>query len=404
MSYAWKIYMLAIVSFLVGTSEFIIAGILDKVADDVGVSVAAAGQLITVFSLAYAFGTPFLMAAAAKVDRKRLMLYALAVFVVGNAAAFAFPGFGALIASRIVVALSSGVFVVTALTVAAKLAPEEKRGSAIATLVMGFSTALIVGVPLGRLASSVYDWQAVFGGIGLLGLLALLLIAFTIPKTDGELPVPLRDQLRLLKNPKILVGLGITFFWIGGYSITYTYISPFLLEITNMSEKAVSIALFAFGIASLIGSKLGGFGTDRWGYRRTLLIGLALHAAWLIVISFAAHSAALMFPLLMLWSFSAWSSGPTQQYHLISLAPEATSIMLSLNSSAVQLAMAAGAGIGGIVVEGASLTAITWIGAAGVALAVLLSAAAFGFRRAGSAAGSAARDAGQQAAADKIGA
>ncbi|SFJ49975.1 MFS transporter, DHA1 family, purine base/nucleoside efflux pump [Paenibacillus sp. UNC496MF] len=400
MSYAWKIYMLAIVSFLVGTSEFIIAGILDKVADDVGVSVAAAGQLITVFSLAYGFGTPFLMAAAAKADRKRLMLYALAVFVVGNAAAFALPGFGALIASRVVVALSSGVFVVTALTVAAKLAPEEKRGSAIATLVMGFSTALIVGVPLGRLAASVYDWQAVFGGIGLLGLLALLLIAFTIPKTDGELPVPLRDQLRLLKNPKILVGLGITFFWIGGYSITYTYISPFLLEITGMSEKAVSIALFAFGIASLIGSKLGGFGTDRWGYRRTLLAGMALHAAWLVVISFAAQSAALMFPLLMLWSFSAWSSGPTQQYHLISLAPEATSIMLSLNSSAVQLAMAAGAGIGGIVVEGASLTAVTWIGAAGVALAVLLSAAAFGYLRVGTAA----RAARQEAAADKIGA
>ncbi|ACT01492.1 MFS transporter [Paenibacillus sp. JDR-2] len=385
MSYNIKIYMLALVSFLVGTSEFIIAGILDKVSDDIGVSVAAAGQLITVFSLAYGFGTPFLMAAAAKVDRKRLMLYALSIFIVGNVAAYFFSGFTALIVSRVIVALSSGVFVVTALTVAAKLAPAEKQGSAIATLVMGFSTALIVGVPLGRLVASAYDWKLVFGGIGLLGLLALLLIALAIPKTDGEQPVPLRDQLKLLKNPKILVALGITFFWLGGYSITYTYISPFLLDITGMSEKFVSIALLAFGIASLIGSKLGGFSTDRWGFKRTLVTGMLFHAAWLVVISFAAHSPGLMFPLLMLWSFSAWSSGPTQQYHLISLAPEATSIMLSLNSSVIQLAMAAGAGIGGVVVEGASLAAITWIGAAGVSIAALISAVAFGYLRVGAA-------------------
>ncbi|NQX62534.1 MFS transporter [Paenibacillus qinlingensis] len=385
MSYNLKIYMLALVSFLVGTSEFIIAGILDKVSDDIGVSVAAAGQLITVFSLAYGFGTPFLMAAAAKVDRKKLMLYALSVFIIGNVAAYLFSGFGALIVSRVIVALSSGVFVVTALTVAAKLAPAEKQGSAIATLVMGFSTALIVGVPLGRLVASAYDWKVVFGGIGLLGLLALLLIASTIPKTDGEQPVPLRDQLKLLKNPKIVVALSITFFWLAGYSITYTYISPFLLDITGMSEKFVSIALLAFGIASLIGSKLGGFGTDRWGFKRTLVTGMLFHATWLVVISFAAHSPGLMFPLLMLWSFSAWSSGPTQQYHLISLAPEATSIMLSLNSSVVQLAMAAGAGIGGIVVEASSLTAVTWIGAAGVAVAALMSAASFGYFRVGAA-------------------
>ncbi|GMK41431.1 putative MFS-type transporter YbcL [Paenibacillus sp. CCS19] len=383
MSYHLKIYILALVSFLVGTSEFIIAGILDQVSDDIGVSVAAAGQLITVFSLAYAFGTPFLMAVAARIDRKRLMLYALVIFIIGNVGAYLFSGFGALIVSRVIVALSSGVFVVTALTVAAKLAPAEKQGSAIATLVMGFSTALIVGVPLGRLVASAYDWEVVFAGIGLVGLLALLLIAFTIPKTDGEQPVPLRDQLKLLKNRRIVVGLGITFFWIGGYSITYTYISPFLLDITGMSEKLVSISLFAFGIASLIGSKLGGFSTDHWGYKRTLVTGMLFHAAWLIVISFAAHSQGLMFVLLILWSFSAWSSGPTQQYHLISLAPEATSIMLSLNTSVVQLAMAAGAGIGGIVVEGASLTAVTWIGAAGVAMAAIMSAAAFGYFRVG---------------------
>ncbi|MGO4695942.1 MFS transporter [Paenibacillus sp. 2TAB26] len=382
MSNAWKIYMLAIISFLVGTSEFIIAGILDKVADDIGVSVSAAGQLITVFSLAYAIGTPILMAVTARVERRQLLLYSLGVFAIGNLIAVALPGFEFLIVSRIVLALSTGVFVVTALTVASKLAPVDKQGSAIATLVMGFSTALIVGVPLGRVVASVYDWHLIFGAIGLLGLLAMLLILSSIPKTDGEEPVPLRSQLALLKQPKIVTALTVTFLWIGGYSIVYTYISPFLLSVTKLSEQGVSIGLFAFGIASLIGSKFGGYSTDKWGAPRTLVSGMLFHTIALVLLSLAGQSPVIVFPLLMIWAFTAWSSGPTQQYHLMSLAPEASGIMLSLNSSVLQLGMAAGAGLGGVVVEQVSLTSISWIGATGVILAAATAATSFGFSRA----------------------
>ncbi|ULL18594.1 MFS transporter [Paenibacillus sp. H1-7] len=381
MSNAWKIYMLAIVSFLVGTSEFIIAGILDQVAKDIGVSVSAAGQLITVFSLAYAFGTPILMAVTARIERRKLLLYSLGLFVIGNGMAVALPGFEALIGSRIILALSTGVFVVTALTVASKLAPADKQGSAIATLVMGFSTALIIGVPIGRVIASFYDWKLIFGGIGLLGLLAILVIYYTIPHTEGEAPVPLRKQIALLKEPRIAIALSITFFWIAGYSIAYTYISPFLLNVSAMSGEGVSAGLFAFGIASLIGSKFGGYSTDKWGVPRTLIGGMLFHAISLILLSLVAPFPAIVFPVLMLWSFSAWSSGPTQQYHLLTLAPEASGIMLSLNSSVLQLAMAAGAGIGGVVVEHASLTSITWIGAAGVTVAAATAAASLGLSR-----------------------
>ncbi|MCQ6561478.1 MFS transporter [Paenibacillus mendelii] len=369
MSNAWKIYILAIVTFLVGTSEFIIAGILDKVAEDTGVSVSAAGQLITVFSLAYAFGTPFLMAVTARVERRKLLLYSLAVFIAGNIIAALSPNFEFLVASRIVLALSTGVFVVTGLTVASKLAPPDKQGSAIATLVMGFSTALIVGVPLGRVIASVYDWKAIFGGIGLLGVLAMFIIYFALPQSAGEEPVPLRSQLALLKQPRIAIALAVTFLWISGYAIAYTYISPFLLTVTGMSEKGVSAGLFAFGIASLIGSKFGGYSTDRWGVPLTLVGGIGIHAAALILLSLTAGTPAIVFPLLMLWSFTAWTTGPTQQYYLLTLAPGASGIMLSLNSSVLQLGMAAGAGIGGVVVERASLSSISWIGALGVAIA-----------------------------------
>ncbi|NHN31774.1 MFS transporter [Paenibacillus agricola] len=381
MSSTWKIYMLAAVSFLVGTSEFIIAGILDKVSADIGVSVAAAGQLVTVFALAYAFGTPFLMALTARMERRKLLLYSLGIFVVGNAITFALPGYEFLIGSRVILALSTGVFVVTALTVASKLAPPDKQGSAIATLVMGFSTALIIGVPLGRVIAASYDWKIIFGGIGGLGLFALLLIYWTIPQSNGEAPVPLRKQIMLIKEPRIAVALMVTFFWIAGYSIVYTYISPFLLTVTGMNEQWVSAGLFAFGIASLVGSKFGGYSTDRWGVPRTLIGGMAAHAAVLILLSLTAASPIIVFPLLMLWSFSAWSSGPTQQYHLISLAPEASGIMLSLNSSVLQLAMAFGAGIGGLVVEQASMQAISWIGAVGVAIAAITAIVSLGLSR-----------------------
>ncbi|BBI34536.1 MFS transporter [Cohnella abietis] len=381
MSNSWKIYVLAIVSFLVGTSENIIAGILDMVAEDMGVSLAAAGQLITVFSLAYAFGTPILMAVTARVERRKLMLAALSVFFVGNIVAVTATGYISLMGSRIILALSTGVFVVVALTVAAKLAQPGKQGAAIATLVMGFSTSLIIGVPLGRVIASAYDWKLIFVGIGVLGLLGMLIILRTIPKSEGEAPVPVREQFKLLRNPRIALALSVTFFWIFGYSIVYTYISPYLLTITHMSERAVSIGLFAFGVASLIGSKLGGYGTDKWGIPRTLIGGLLLHCGVLFLLTAFSQSAVLVFPLLMLWAFSAWSSGPTQQYYLMTLSPEASGIMLSLNSSVLQLAMAAGAGIGGIIVESVSLSAISWIGAIGIAIAATLTAMSFGLLR-----------------------
>ena len=206
----------------------------------------------------------------------------------------------------------------------------------------------------------------------------MLIIFFTIPQTDGEEPVPLRNQLALLKQPKIAVALTVTFFWIGGYSIVYTYISPFLLTVTGLSEQGVSSGLFAFGIASLIGSKIGGYSTDRWGFPVHWSAACCFIRSRLFCSRWRLNPQLIVFPLLMLWAFSAWSSGPTQQYYLMSLAPGASGIMLSLNTSVVQLGMAAGAGLGGVVVEQASLTSISWIGATGVILAAATATASFG--------------------------
>ncbi|MDQ0872799.1 DHA1 family putative efflux transporter-like MFS transporter [Paenibacillus sp. V4I3] len=384
MSKTWKIHILALLSFLVGTSEFIIAGILDKISSSMDISLVAAGQLITVFSLVYAIGTPIIMAFTSGWDRRKLLLYALGLFVIANGLAFVMPGFGMFVSARVLMALGAGVVVVTSLSIAAMIAPQGKQASAIATVIMGFTASLIVGVPLGRMIAASYDWKMVFGGIGALGLVAMVIIALTIPSLQGEAAIPLRKQLALLKNPKMAMTLSVSFFWLGGYSIAYTYISPYLLTITGMGEKTLSTALFAFGIASLIGSKLGGYSTDRWGVKRTLTSGILLHVITLILLTLAAHSPSVVFPLLILWSFAAWSSGPTQQYNLVTLAPESSGIMLSLNSSVMQLAMAAGAGVGGVVVGQISLASVTWIGAIGVGIAMFITILSFRRSSAGS--------------------
>lgn len=372
MSNTWKVYFLALVSFLVGTSEYVISGILDKISETLGISVTLTGQLVTIFSFVYAVCTPVLMALTAKWERQKLLVSAMGIFVLGNVLSFVLPGFELFVAARVIMALGAGMVVVTALDIAAKIAAPGKQASALATVVMGFTASLIIGVPLGRVAAAAFGWRSVFGFLALAGLLAMFVLYTVLPRVKGDDPVPLSRQLAFLKNGKVALGLAITFFWLGGYSIAYTYISPYLLDVAGLKEDMLSAALLAFGIASLAGSKFGGFSTDKWGVFPTLTGGMLLHAAALILLSVSLpHSWLLVAGLLVLWSFAAWSTGPTQQFNLVRIEPNYSGIMLGLNQSMMQLSMAAGAGMGGIIIDQVSLSSVTWFGMIGVVLAIL---------------------------------
>ncbi|MFF2910795.1 MFS transporter [Paenibacillus sp. NPDC057934] len=372
----WKVYLLALVSFLVGTSEYVISGVLDKISLSLGITITSAGQLVTIFSFIYAICTPVVMALTAKIERQKLLVAALGVFVIANVLAFVLPGFGLFVVARALMALGAGTVVVSALAIAAKIAPEGKQASSIANVTMGFTLSLIIGVPLGRMIAAEFGWRAVFGLLSLAGLLVMIVIYFTIPRVKGDDPVPLSKQLGFLKNSRVALGLSITFFWLGGYSIAYTYISPYLLTVVGLNDKMLSSVLLAFGIASLIGSKFGGYSADKWGVARTLGGGMSLHVVALILLTVTVMITNSWIPIvviLMLWSFAAWSTGPTQQYNMVRIEPNYSGVMLSLNQSTVQLAMAAGAGIGGIVVNQASLSNTTWVGAISVFIAILAS-------------------------------
>ncbi|MED4229055.1 MFS transporter [Neobacillus cucumis] len=378
MSNTAKIYILALISFLVGTSQYIISGILDKMADALGVSIGAAGQLITVFSLSYAIGTPILMVLTAKMERRKLLIYTLIVFIIGNLLSVIVPGYGLFMIARIIMALSAGVAVVTVLSIAAKIAPANKKASSIATVVMGFTASLIIGVPIGRLITSTYGWKFVFIGIALLVLLVIFIVLNTIPKMNGDASIPLTRQIAMFKKPKIALALSITFFLMTGYGIIFTYLSPFLVTTVGMSDHLLSITLLVLGVASLFGSKLGGLSADKKGVIFTLKRGLLVNVTSLVVLSFISHSVIAVFIILTVWSFAGWSSGATQQYNLATISPESSDVLLGLNQSIMQLGFAVGAGLGGVIVGQISLSSITWFSALSV---VFASITTFGLSR-----------------------
>lgn len=367
-----KIYLFTFISFLVGMAQFIFGGILDKVASSVGVSVSSAGQLTTAYSLAAALGTPIFIMLTAKMDKRKQLLAALYIILLGMILTFVIPGFGFLMISRILLGLGGGLYGVCAFSIVAELAPPGRKARALSNLAMGSSAALVFGVPISRIIVASYDWEIIFWGLSLFSLISIFAVARTIPSIVNEVPIPLREQLALLKKPKITISLCVSFFMFVSYSVVNTYIAPFLTSTIPIIEGEISVVLFVLGIASLIGSKLGGFLADRFGAVATVAGGMAVQAITLTLMSIVPSAVIFILPLIIIWAIAAWTCGPILNVNLVSIAPEASGILLSLNGTFIQLGFAAGAGIGGIVVAGASITAITWIGAATVALGVIL--------------------------------
>jgi len=300
MNNTWKIYMLTLISFVVGTSQFSIVGMLDKVAASVGVSVSTAGQLITVFALGNAIGTPLVMVATAKMNQRKQLLLALAIILLGIVSMLALPGFGFLMASRVILGVGTGVFVVTAYGIAAKLATPGRQGSAMSNIAMGFSSSLVFGVPLGRIVAVAYGWKMIFWGIGIFSLLATFAVARTIPAIEGETAVPLSKRLAFLKQPRVAVTLGVTFLVFIGFSVVDTYITPFLSTVMPTMEREISVILMTLGIGSLIGSRLGGFLADRIGIARTLLGSIVVQALAQVLLSRVSGRVIVTIVLLML--------------------------------------------------------------------------------------------------------
>lgn len=364
------IYMLAFGVFVLATAEIVVAGILAMIAQDMNVSIAVAGQLVTVFAIVISIGSPILLSLTSKMERKKLLLISFIVFAAGNLLAFFSPNFTFLMISRIVQAASMGVFTVVALTVGASMANPERRGSAIGIILMGASAALVLGVPFGTLIGGYWGWRVIFMLIFIATIFSIIGIAAFVPKMESQESVSLKTQFAVLRDRRIMSGLFITFFWVIGYQIMFTYISPFLQEAVNLDMSQISVALFICGILAVAGSRIGGYGADRWGAFRTLLVSLLLHAVALMILPWIATTFLGALIILAIWIGSAYMTTPAQQYYLVSLSPNSSGIVLGLNNSILQLGIAVGAGVGGWMLTRTSVMNLGWIGAISIIISL----------------------------------
>jgi MFS transporter, DHA1 family, purine base/nucleoside efflux pump len=368
----FRVYILAISAFIVGIVELIIGGILDQIAADLHISISKAGQLISVFSLAFAVSSPILLNATAKIERKKLYLWTLFFFLIGNLIAVFSPNYTVLLLSRIVSAATASLLIVLSVTVASNLVKPEYKGRAIGVIYMGVSGSLVLGVPLGMTLGNLYGWRAPFVLISALTVLAAASIFFFLKETPPNPIVPLREQLKALRNSKIVSAQFISILMLTGHLTLYAYFTPFLQSALHLDATMISVMYFVFGLAAVVGGGMGGFASDKLGVGRSILTIIPLFAVAMILMPMATNAPFWLFLVVMIiWSALSWSISPAQQNYLIQIAPKTADIQLSINNSASHIGIAAGSAIGGIVIEKSSVMYNSWVGVLFILAALL---------------------------------
>jgi MFS transporter, DHA1 family, inner membrane transport protein len=359
------VYALTAGAFGIGTTEFVIMGLLLQVAADLQVSVATTGLLISGYALGVFVGAPVLTLATRKLPRKQVLILLMAIFTLGNIACALAPSYGLLMAARIVTSLAHGTFFGVGSVVATSLVPEDKKASAIAVMFTGLTIATLLGVPAGAWLGLHFGWRATFWTIAVIGVVAMLVLARLVPADKGKVEVaPLRQELATLADPQVLLGLAMTVLGFGGVFAVFTYIQPILVEITGFSQEAVSPILLLFGLGLIVGNMLGGKLADR-----NLPVALLATTAALAIVLFAM-TATLRSPVAVtifvgLIGAAAFATvAPLQMRVLDKAGPAGRNLASSLNIAAFNLGNAFGAWLGGVTIDhGPGLAAVTWVAA-----------------------------------------
>jgi predicted MFS family arabinose efflux permease len=374
------LFALTVAAYAIGTTEFVIVGLLPTVATDLDITLPLAGLIVSVYALAVTFGAPVLTALTGRIGRKPLLVGLMGLFIAGNVLAALAPGYGVLLVGRVLSAFAHGVFFSVGSTIAASLVAPDRRASAIAMMFMGLTVAIVTGVPLGTFIGQTFGWRATFWGVAGLGVLAFSAIALLLPgNLRREAPAGLLEQVRVLGSGRLLIVFAMTALGYGGTFVTFTYLSPLLQQITGFSANAVSLVLVLYGVAIAIGNLVGGKVADRDPVRALALL-FALQAAVLVALTFTATAAVPVLVTLAALGFLSFATVPGLQLYVVDIArrhrPAAVDVASALNIAAFNLGIAAGAWIGGLVVASPlGLGATPWVGAILVAGAMGLTLA-----------------------------
>lgn len=371
------LFALTIAAYAIGTTEFVIVGLLPTVANDLNITLPLAGLIVSVYALGVTFGAPILTAVTGRIERKPLLLGLMALFTIGNGMAALSPGYEALLVARVLSAFAHGVFFSVGSTIAADLVPENRRASAIAMMFMGLTVAIVTGVPLGTFIGQTFGWRATFAAVAGLGTIAFAGVAVLLPSGLKKAPpAGLMEQVRVLGSGRLLLVFAMTAFGYGGTFVTFTFLASILEEITGFAASTVSLVLVLYGVAIAVGNIAGGRLANRNPVKA--LTGLFIvQALVLMLFSVTAVSPWLAIPTLAALGFLSFANVPGLQLYVVQLArqfrPAAVDVASALNIAAFNLGIAAGAWVGGLVVDSSlGLGATPWVGSILVFVALIL--------------------------------
>ncbi|MER8028852.1 MFS transporter [Streptomyces bauhiniae] len=374
---AWRTHacVLALGTFAVGTDAFVIAGLLPDISDSLGVSVGAAGQLVSVFSLAYALLSPVLAALTSHWSRRTVLITALAVFAVGNVMTALAPDYALVLTARVIAAAGAAMFTPNAGATAATLAGPEHRGRAIAVVTVGLTGSLALGAPLGTAIGDALGWQATMWFVTGLALAVAPVIALRLPDVTVGAPTRLRQRLAPLADRRVVGVLAGTLIAFVGIYLPYTYISAVFEPATGGDGGKVALLLLVFGVAGTAGNLTAGRTADRKG-PRTVVIGATL----LLTVVFAVmavdrSSYPVALVLTAVSGIGSWSVTAPQQQRVMALArPGTEPLSVSLNAAVMYLAISLSSALGAAILTTTNATRIAWAGAAFTLLAAAVTA------------------------------
>ena len=362
------LWALTLSAFAIGTTEFVIVGLIPTIAASLQVSLPSAGLLVSLYALGVAIGAPVLTALSSRLPRKPLLLGLMVLFTVGNLVAWQAPGYQALMAARVLTGLAHGVFFSIGASIATSLVPKDKAASAIALMFSGLTVALVSGVPLGTWIGQHFGWQNTFLAVSLLGVIAFVGSLLLIPRNIATPAAGgLLTQLAVLGRPRLLLVYAMTALGYGGSFVAFTYLAPILQQVSGYAPSSVGLVMLVYGVSVAFGNIWGGRLADRHGPVRALQIIFLLLALVLLALTFTASSPWLVLLTVLAWGAVAFGNVAGLQVYVVQQAeretPHAVDVASGLNIAAFNVGIAGGAWGGGLIVSKLGLLATPWIGA-----------------------------------------
>ncbi|WP_105173218.1 MFS transporter [Pseudoalteromonas sp. T1lg24] len=371
------LFALTLSAFAIGTTEFVIVGLVPTIANDLQVSLPSAGLLVSLYAFGVAIGAPVLTALTGRWNRKYLLLSLMALFVVGNLLAWQAPSYESLIIARILTGLAHGVFFSIGSTIATSLVSKEKEASAIAIMFTGLTVALVTGVPLGTWIGQHFGWRATFLVVSSLGVIALIGSALLVPKNlKQNRPARLKEQAQVLIQPRLLLVYLMTILGYGGTFTAFTYLAPILQSESGFSANTIGLIMLVYGISVAVGNIYGGKLADKKGPINALTIIFSALTLILLALTFTMTSKIGAVFTVLVWGAFAFGNVPGLQVYVVKLAekftPNAVDVASGLNIAAFNIGIALGSILGGVIVEQLTLQDTAWIGALISAFALLV--------------------------------